>query len=437
MIYILNIKLNIYMKKKFILFILTSSNEKLLKISYNSAINQKNHNLDYSIIIVVNSLDVTYFKKVKIEFENIDVEIIQTPSNGKPGMGHNSCIELFKIRKQYEYMLLLDGDDFLYPYALNQLSKCFEQESHLDMIYLKSTDKLKYNNEDNDIFDITLNNNFIITSKLYVEHKLYPWNKDHMYISNCFKNSLCTPIRLFLLNRNIFNYHTSELFHNECELYDDYLTFLYFIKYSLNSNLKCFIIPGKFIYLYNSININSITHNNDSNDMIYYDKIKDNFLDCYEFLTEDWNLTKLPTLFISYYENIKYDYEIDENTYNINLNINTTDIYNDLNYKYIQQFGIKIINEIINSYYDMSLIYFDKSDYNKSYKYSNFFTIHNINIPHISFIYIYSIYKIYYNNIPNYLIEDIKKNIKIAKCMLEFYKITELDNYCNIITNIT
>ena len=109
MIYILNIKLNIYMKKKFILFILTSSNEKLLKISYNSAINQKNHNLDYSIIIVVNSLDVTYFKKIKIEFENIDVEIIQTPSNGKPGMGHNSCIELFKIRKLDEWKISLFG----------------------------------------------------------------------------------------------------------------------------------------------------------------------------------------------------------------------------------------------------------------------------------------------------------------------------------------
>ena len=131
------------MNSKFVLFILTSSNENLLKVTYNSAINQKDHNLNYNIIIVVNTLDVTYYKKVKEEFKNINVEIIQTYSNGKPGMGHNSCIELFKIRKQYEYMLLLDGDDFLYPYALNQLSKCFEKESHLDMLYLKSTDKLQ------------------------------------------------------------------------------------------------------------------------------------------------------------------------------------------------------------------------------------------------------------------------------------------------------
>ena len=334
-------------------------------------------------------------------------------------------------------MLLLDGDDFLYPYALHQLSKCFNNHTHIDMLVLKSTDKLKYNNEDNDIFDITLNNNFIITSKLYIEYKLYPWNKDHMCISNCFKNSLCTPFRLFLLNQNIFNFYDNELFHNDCKLYDDYLTFLYFVRYSQNSNLKCFIIPGKFIYLYNSININSMTHTNNNDDLIYYDKIKHEFLDCYEFLTEEWNLTKLPTLYISYYNNINYDYTVDENTYNINLNINIIDVYNDTNYKYIQSFGIKIINEIITSYYEMSLIYYDKMDYNKSFKYSNFFITHNINIPHISFIFIYSIYKIYYNNIPSYLIKDIQKHIKISKCILDFYNIQEINNYCSIISNIT
>ena len=41
-------------------------------------------------------------------------------------MGHNSLINLFKNRPIYDYMLMIDGDDFLYPYALNQLQKCFQ-----------------------------------------------------------------------------------------------------------------------------------------------------------------------------------------------------------------------------------------------------------------------------------------------------------------------
>ena len=38
-------------------------------------------------------------------------------------MGHNSCINLFKNRKQYDYLIHIDGDDFLYPYAFHQLYK--------------------------------------------------------------------------------------------------------------------------------------------------------------------------------------------------------------------------------------------------------------------------------------------------------------------------
>ena len=64
-------------------------------------------------------------------------------------------------------MIMIDGDDFLYPYALNQLSKCFEKKNHLDILMLKSTDKLKYiENDDYDLLDINLNNNFTISSKI-------------------------------------------------------------------------------------------------------------------------------------------------------------------------------------------------------------------------------------------------------------------------------
>jgi len=86
------------MNSKFILCILTSSNEKLLKISYESALNQNNHNLDYTIIIIVNSLNPEYYNNVCEEFKDIDVEIIETESNGRPGKGHNSVINIFKNR---------------------------------------------------------------------------------------------------------------------------------------------------------------------------------------------------------------------------------------------------------------------------------------------------------------------------------------------------
>ena len=120
------------MNKKFLITLLTSSNEKILKLSYDSVVNQKNHNIDYSIIIVVNSLDGDYYQNVCDEFKTIDVEIIQTQtqSNGKPGMGHNSLFKVFYEKTDFDYMISLDGDDFLYPYALYQLSKCFNNHTY-------------------------------------------------------------------------------------------------------------------------------------------------------------------------------------------------------------------------------------------------------------------------------------------------------------------
>ena len=87
------------MNQKFLITLLSSSNEKLLKLSYETVINQKNHDLDYDIIIVVNSLNVDYYNDVCKEFADYDIEIIETESNGKPGKGHNSLFNVFYEKK--------------------------------------------------------------------------------------------------------------------------------------------------------------------------------------------------------------------------------------------------------------------------------------------------------------------------------------------------
>ena len=61
------------MTYKFLITLLSSSNEKLLKLVYNTVLNQKNHNLDYTIIIVVNSLNKDYYNDVCKEFETYNV----------------------------------------------------------------------------------------------------------------------------------------------------------------------------------------------------------------------------------------------------------------------------------------------------------------------------------------------------------------------------
>lgn len=423
--------------EKYVFFILTNNNQKLLKVCYNTVINQKNHNIDYDVIIVVNSLNSDYYNDVCDEFKNDNVEIVKTESNGRPGKGHNSLIDLFRSRKKYDYMMMIDGDDFLYPYALKQIEKCFEKKNDLDMLVLKSTDKLKYYDENNsDLFNIYINNNFTIESKIYVDFKLYPWNSEHMNLSNMYKNSLCTPIRLFLISRNILNYIEKPLFHEECDLYDDYLLFLYFIRLSQNKKLNTYIIPGKYIYLYNNININSQTNQtNNKDDLVYYNKLKPEFINDCKFLGNNWDLTLLPTLYISHHYEKQYNYSINESYKNINMNINMKEIQSDENFKYIEQFGNRLIENIINSYYNMTLIYFEKNDYKNSLKYSSFYIDHNIINPYISFIYIFSYFNLNQNSINTSYIEKIKKNIKIADPIIKLFNIESFNNYCESIIN--
>ena len=422
--------------KKFVFFILTSSNQKLLKVCYNTVLNQKNHNIDYDIIIVVNSLNKNYYNDVKNEFLNHNVEIVQTESNGKPGMGHNSLINIFKNRKIYDYMFMIDGDDFVYPYALHQINKCFNKQQNIDMLVLKSTDKLKYHNSDNiDLFNIYLNHNFYIESKIYVDYKLYPWNSEHMNLSNMYKNSLCTPIRLFLLSRKVLDFIDESLFHEECDLYDDYLLFLNFIKLSQNNQLNTYIIPGKYIYIYNNINNNSQTNISDNNDLVYYNQLKEKFLPYCKSLGSDWDLTTLPTMYISDFKDFKYSYKINLEQKNISMDLNIKQINSDPNTLYIKQFGNQLITDIIESYYHIIESSFENNDFDKSFKYSSFYIDYNIVNPYISFIYVFSYYKLNPESLNTQYLDILKKNIIIAKSIINMFNIEHFNNYCNFILN--
>ena len=131
-------------KSKFLITILSSSNSQLLKLSYDTIISQLNNPFDFQIVIIINSINSNYYNEVIKLFENIDVEIIETKSNGKPGIGHNSCINLFKNRKQYDYLIHIDGDDFLYPYSFHQLYKALiktkKNDKYPDILVIQGND---------------------------------------------------------------------------------------------------------------------------------------------------------------------------------------------------------------------------------------------------------------------------------------------------------
>ena len=354
-----------YMDKKFLITLLSSSNEKLLKLSYETIINQKNHNLDYDVIIVVNSLNSDYYSDVCNEFSDYDVEIIETESNGKPGKGHNSVMNVFKNHKQYDYLIPIDGDDFLYPYALHQLEKSLKEEP--DILVLQGNDLLCWSSDSDSSSNIYLNNGFyLIKQHGYAVNK---WDNSRDLVNkNPFKeNHFITPIRNILCSRKVLSLDIDKYYCEKCYILDDYLFYLHFLNIYIKGDLKISVINSNHIYLYNDLNVSAV-HNiyKLDKDYDYIKSYKSDFIDLNKKFGKKWDNLELPFKYRSGpFKESYFDYNV------INGDVQI------LNYdKYLEsensKYCINFANNIVLKMYNIFKINIDKlllnRDFEKSLK---------------------------------------------------------------------
>lgn len=256
---------------KYLITILCSNKLEFLKLSYNSAVNQISFT-NYDIYIVINTLDEIFYNNVVNYFNNDFIKnnsklkkIIRTQSNGNPGKGHNSCIEIFKNEKNYDYLILLDGDDFLYPVSLYKINNLFEK-TNFDILTLSGNTKLnKTESMNNNNNDYNININFKFDELNNISN-----------ISKDFNNILATPYRLICLNKKILEKYDT-LYDENMKIYDDYLYFLIIHNLSLSNKNEYNIlnISDKHLYCYNNFNNISVSKNNNSdNDSIIAKQLK-------------------------------------------------------------------------------------------------------------------------------------------------------------------
>lgn len=263
---------------KYLLTILCSSNLELLKISFESAINQNNYS-DYDIFIVINTLNENFYKEVinycKENKHSKLKKIIRSESNGKPGKGHNSLLDIFKVEKDYEYLLILDGDDFYYPCALERIN-FFNENYNFDSLFLVSNSKIfkheeeveKNINEDNTNLSYNFNTKYNISKFVNISK-----------IGKDFNNIIATPFRLICTNRKILEKY-NKLFHENMQLYDDYYQYLLIYKLLeennfISKNIDIKLVSDSYIYLYNKFNKFSLSNSIDlENDIKLANELK-------------------------------------------------------------------------------------------------------------------------------------------------------------------
>lgn len=244
---------------KYLVGILCSSNVRLLKESFYSVLNQKNFD-DYDIFIIVNTLREEFYQDILYEFGKHNYpklkKIIRTDSNGSPGKGHNSVLKIYYRDIKYENLIMLDGDDFLFPYALERINNIREIENS-DVISLYGNTKISklhtiYNKDSDGL------NDGIHTYNLDCKYQVTE-RKQIVHLNNEYNTLLVTPGRVICTNRKFLSKY-SELYDERMYIYDDFMATVLLYKEINNENYNITHLSDPYIYLYNAVNNESVSY---------------------------------------------------------------------------------------------------------------------------------------------------------------------------------
>lgn len=271
--------------------VLTSGHSCYAKRAVESIINQKKVDFDYDIFVNVNSIRKGYYEEiVEIMKEYPNVTVVQTESNGYPGKGHNSCLEIFRQHPEYDYLAYIDGDDLFFPVAFQQYQKLLKKRPELDIAHLMINDNITVREKDHQ--NIKLNGKFYLYTAANSQANW--WHK--LDIGNPFKKSLSdcrTPSRILLASRRIFDSSVPIVYSNECKLYDDYRAFLSIVEAQKLGQLNTCALSDPIIYCYNAENDMGATLNFNSK---HHEREQEIFneecVGTYTALQESWDYLK-------------------------------------------------------------------------------------------------------------------------------------------------
>jgi hypothetical protein len=242
---------------KILVTILTSNDVQLLDISFASvltAIGKLPPACDFEFVplIVVNTLSPTYASKVRQVmadrhgFQNI----IETPSNGKPGKGHNSVYEYFQQHAEYDWLFPIDGDDIVYDTVFLQLA-CLLKEASFDVLLYLGMDRVSWGTTAGGLVlakGITLLTCFEEENHLASTAVIPPFTAE---IAN-----LQVPVRICILNREARDLWWDE----ELDVLVDYAPFLKVFEGFTLGTLSVAGTSNRYMYIYNMLNRSNVTH---------------------------------------------------------------------------------------------------------------------------------------------------------------------------------
>lgn len=275
--------------------ILTSSKTDLARLCYDSVASQ---HPPADIVVIVNSTNPRHMEDIRYQMP-AGTNILETESNGNPGKGHNSVLRYFQKYPEYDYCVIVDGDDFLYPRALSRLQQYLLYEP--DVLFIAFHDILQSNipGKDHNYPFITFGNKCCLSYNVEAV-AIDDWCKVKGAI-NPFRgdiNNMNTYARPFVFSQKSVEH---DIYYDEsATLYDDFIVFLKAFELNTLGKLKSFAMVDTNLYLYNSTSLDAATKRYFSpeneparklENENYQASIKNRFL-----TLKRWDLTRFPLL---------------------------------------------------------------------------------------------------------------------------------------------
>ena len=279
--------------------ILTSSKPDLVKLCYESVRNQfRPFDFEYDIVVIVNSINSTHIEDVRAILPKY-VTIHDTESNGKPGKGHNSALGYFQSKSEYDYCIIVDGDDFLYPRAFMRLQHYLHYRP--DMLFIAFHDSLQPTlaQENRNVPFVSFHNKCYLSYNIdavtidewyKIKGAIHPFQRDI--------NHMNTIARPFVFSRKSLDY---DIYYDEnMQLYDDFNVFLKAFEQHALGNLRVFTMVESNMYLYNTTTQDTASKKyfspeNETAQVTENDHYKKSIRSKFLALRR-WDLTKMPLL---------------------------------------------------------------------------------------------------------------------------------------------
>ena len=245
--------------RRVLVTILTSSQADLSALCYESvaaSIAGTGGAWAYTVRVVVNSTNEAHFAAVRAVVP-ASVAVVRTESNGRPGKGHNSVLETFRRSPEYAYLVMVDGDDFLYPRALARLEAYLAYEP--DVLLLAFHDKLAVARTERD----RLVPHFSMRDRLVWFYNLTDVTVPMWYRAKSKDpfaheaTELNTPARPLVFSRRSLAFDLA--YDETARLYDDFVVCCKCLERSVLGDLRVFGVVDSHVYLYNTTTPGSAT----------------------------------------------------------------------------------------------------------------------------------------------------------------------------------